>query len=357
LNNALQLLLAPSLSEIVTNPSFREFAQHVVTHLQEMAKKEKVKGESAYFLTVKQWKKEDVATFFLGDQVGCCLATDNERFAAMVQRRMDDAMLFHTVVDQKTGKVISLIWLYLAEIEREGKKELALIANFFEVQASHGQDQEMRLVLRDLLLRFTAQYMKETGISHFYMNELGYGYFKNDLTAYPVKKVTLIDKVGGAFIPVKEDEGSQNHTCSKEETDKRYYLASLLKEDFHEFDPMILNQQSNPAIQTVEDLIETTLWERVSAEPGLPIKAALKIIAKECGGKLSPFFKESSEWQDHPRFVALVTEVLKKMTHQPSEQEGATVFPKAVSRPLNSFVFSVAFTPKRVRAANWVLTV
>jgi hypothetical protein len=68
----------------------------------------------------------------------------------------------------------------------------------------------------------------------------------------------------------------------------------------------------------------------------------------------SPILKELIEAGDSS---ADDQEKTKKIMQDPSEQKKETVFPKAVSRPLNSFVFSVAFTPEKDPAVNWVLTV
>ena len=117
--------------------AFFEFSEHAcaqfslidTTPITEKAPKSK--DNQVHYFRVEQWPKDRATTFFLGDEVGCCLATNSSQFQAMVQRRMDDAMLFHVATDITTGKPVALVWLYLVETS---DKQIVLMANFFEVK-------------------------------------------------------------------------------------------------------------------------------------------------------------------------------------------------------------------------------
>lgn len=227
---------------------FNEFSEHVRTqyNLIKESKRTQGKEKKEYSFSVEQWKKDKIDTFFLGDAVGCCLATTNAQFQAMVQRRMDDAMLFHVAIDQATGKPAALIWLYLAETS---DKKIVLMANFFEVNAKYATNDALRLALLNGLLQFTHQYCQDNlNISAFYMNRLSYGWNRNDLNHYDMETVALSDKLGGPYIPgmsaddietFQEQLLESPEMCSqvKEHTQEKYYLVSLSQTQFHRFNP------------------------------------------------------------------------------------------------------------------------
>jgi len=232
-------------------PKFNEFSEHVRAQYK-LIKDSKIKAKEikTYEFSVEQWKKDNIGTFFLGDEVGCCLATTGAQFQAIVQRRMDDALLFHVAIDKKTGRPAALIWLYLAETD---DKKIALVANFFEVNAKYATNESLRLALLNGLLEFTHIYCKDNPhISAFYMNKLSYGWNINDLNQYDMQSVTLSDKLGGPFVPgmpVSEimqlnEQLAENPELServKAHTQEKYYLVSLSQTQFHKFDPAKLN--------------------------------------------------------------------------------------------------------------------
>lgn len=188
--------------------------------------------------TVKQWDKDHPRTFFLGDDVGCCLATDSFNFQAMVQRRMDDAMLMHTAVDQQ-GKVAAVVWLYFAQSHDE---QIYLIGNFIDINARYGSQPELRKVIVDELLKFTDRYSKQIGLSNAYVLLDKMEYYQNfnhdHVAKYPGKYVELKDKVGGAYVSA---EYAASHPELKQETEayKRtqnlLYLPSLRENEFAVF--------------------------------------------------------------------------------------------------------------------------
>lgn len=194
-------------------------------------------AKPAYF-RIEQWDKNDPSTFFLGDSVGCCLATDGENFSAMVQRRMDDAMLFHVVVDTKTGKPAALVWLYFAQ---DLEKKMYLVGNFIEIAAKYGVVEDARQVIINALLCFTDQYCKDVNVEGgFIINQLRYGYNVGHVSKYPLSAITLSDKVGGAYIPHDHKDDSQEIRLA---TQQRYYLVSLDKTEFHRFSSDLIPEE------------------------------------------------------------------------------------------------------------------
>ncbi len=189
--------------------------------------------KAAQHLRVQQWPKAHPLTFFLGDDVGCCLATTNSQFAAMVQRRLDDAMLFHVVTevnpDGSNGKPIALAWLYFGV----NNNKIYLVANFLEIDAKYGSSEDAGPVITQALLHFCDQYCKDfPAIAGFYLNPLTYGNQTSALDRF--NKVNIkFSKLGGAFNPESSywmDLNSPNDTANF------YYLASLHVSNFHRYD-------------------------------------------------------------------------------------------------------------------------
>lgn len=231
--------------------SFFEYANHVKDQLNSLSVNTKGSAEDTYYVKVEQWPKERVGTFFLGDDVGCCLASDGAQFSAMVQRRLDDALLFHVAVDQVSKKPIALIWLFLAKNEKD---EVVLMANFFEVNAKYGNNPEIRKAVLNSLLKFTELYLKDNpNIKGFYMNHLTYGWNKPDLDNYPRTDLIITDKVGGAYIPESKEEKSELPTQDV------YYLKSLDEASFHQFSSSILASESTANCVPLKDLIQKSI--------------------------------------------------------------------------------------------------
>jgi hypothetical protein len=208
-------------------------------------------NSSTYSFYVEQWPKERVRTSFLADKVSCCLATDATEFQALVQRRIDDAMLFHVVTDQTTKEAVALIWLYLVETD-EGN--ILLMANFFEIYAGYARNELLRQAILSGTLQFTAQYLKDNpNIRGFYMNQLSYGWNKGDIDYYPIKSLRLKDKLGGPYVPGSLQQGINQPELVR--TNKFYYLVSLGNVEFHEFCPELLTENTpKSVIQGIPDM-------------------------------------------------------------------------------------------------------
>lgn len=264
---------------------------------EEKNKNDKVKKsrkEQNYYFRVEQWPKERVQTFFLGDSVGCCLATDATQFQAMVQRRMDDAILFHVVVDKETGKPAALAWLYLAET-KDGK--IVLMANYFEVNAKYGTSPALRLSLLNGILKFTEGYLKDNPAIHgFYMREMGDGWYKDDLRGlgYEINELQIVDKVGGPFVP--NHSGTPRKENQRDLTMNKYYLDSLQRTEFYQFNPKILEKEFGQNILPLKKIIQDSMIPCV--REGINFKEILNAIVSNHRIALEHFY--SKDFDKHP---------------------------------------------------------
>ncbi|MCW5589206.1 MAG: hypothetical protein KIT27_06030 [Legionellales bacterium] len=287
--------------------SLREFMQHYNQQIILMeenfqhtttSKKNRNSTNFHYFRAL-QWKKSDPDTLFLGDYVGCCLATDAPQFPAMIQRRMDDAMLFHVVIDLGTQKPCALIWLYLATTSNN---QIVLVANFFEVNAKYGSKKSLRLGILDGLLKFTEQYLKDNPkIKNFYMNKLTYGWNNGDLNAYSTEiTTTLNDKVGGGLTLRKNADHLK--------TTDTYYLVSLKPNTtFHIFSEEILNKSINITCINVREKITASIQEHINQNPNShSLNSTKDHIIKKYIFQLSYFFK--SPLNQNEQLIALIRE-------------------------------------------------
>ncbi len=223
-------------------------------------------GHPAHF-RIEQWDKEKINTLFLGNEVDCCLAAGSGAFYAIVQRIMDDAMLFHVVVDLETQKPIALTWLYLAT-DQNG--DINLVGNFVEIKAKYGANEEARETIINALMHYSGEmYCRDNpGVKGLIINELTYGWNAGKIQ-FKEKPVALTDKVGGAFSPdLTAEERAQR---GKALTCDRYYLNSLQRttdcwsmvEDytdgsavhFHVYDPKQLTAEQRQKFSSVEEKI------------------------------------------------------------------------------------------------------
>lgn len=283
-----------------TLKSFTEFAQHVkeqnlvIQQLEQVSERPQLRDVTTKnrFFRIEQWGKEKAKTFFLGDAVGCCLATTGTFFEAMVQRRLDDAMLFHVAVDKATNNPVALIWLYLA---KTAENKIVLMANFFEVNTKYALNASTRLALLDALLAFTHQYcLANPGIHGFYMNQLSYGWNHRDLAAYPVVPLSLADKLGGPFIPGIADQEQSSFELSQEDslilTNKKYYLASLDQNDFHQFDPAVLEISNKQRYIKIGDFIQEIVLDLVTRAAITDLEHLFDRVISKYQVILAPFY-------------------------------------------------------------------
>jgi hypothetical protein len=298
---------------------FNEFAQHMSDQVELISASEQRAKEApvaknlkpkTHYFSVEQWSKEKTMTFFLADEVGCCLATNGHQFQAMVQRRMDDGMLFHVVIDQSTGKPAALVWLYLAETSTG---DIALMSNFFEIHAKYGISDETRKAILHGLLEFNQHYLKDNPqIKGFYMNQLKYGWHKNDISSYPVKHLAVKDKIGGPYIAgdIKQRmcwADAETQAKVLEKTRNMYYLVSLNESSFHEFSPAVLAQEVTPGFVSLADKIRAKIISSVDATK--PVDEMLQTIMAQLRVELEHFYQKPLS--SNP---ALITELEAQIT-------------------------------------------
>lgn len=186
-------------------------------------KKISVKIPKKEFL-VKQWDKNQIETFLLGDYFSCCLATDGTQFPGIVQRRMDAAMVMHVIYDTSVQKPICGNWLFLG-YDKKNPKDFYVIVNFIEIRASYALNEALRDILVAELLAFTAQYAKDIGAKGVLMRPLTYGLIP-DFEGQYAKKNICVNKAGGFFSP----EETGNHPV-------HYYLNALKINKFYVYSP------------------------------------------------------------------------------------------------------------------------
>ncbi len=297
--------------------SFFEFSRHVNDQFNLLTKPTSIESHltdtniKPLHIEISQWSKDQIDTFFLGDEVGCCLATNGYQFQAIVQRRMDDAMLFHVAKDKNTNKPIALIWLYLAETT---DNQIVLMANFFEVKTKFGQDEYKRKALLNALLQFTNQYLVDNpGISGFYMNKLKYGWNIHDLDAYAVKPLSLRDKLGGPFIPggIPEEvdlNDPEIHAKVNLITKQKYYLVSLNESEFRQFSPAILQDMMQENVVPISELLYKTIFELTKSK--VIFEDLLKQVIQKHGIELEPFYNKPLHTNN--KFLDTVNELYEK---------------------------------------------
>ena len=257
-----------SIQDISELTSFREFATHY-TEQYDLVSKQSLQPEKKARLKVshfriEQWDKTKISTLFLGNEVDCCLAVGSTQFQAIVQRILDDAMLFHVVIDLMTEKPIALTWLYFAY---DADNRIYLTANFIEIKAKYGANEFARSTIVNALLYFSGEmYCKDVGIQQFIINQLTYGWNANRLSNFKLGIAPLKDKLGGAF---------SYHPSSEElyipaKTTYQYYLTSLQRATndkaplFHFYYPEFISKHERDDFVSTKGRVEKTLLDAVS---------------------------------------------------------------------------------------------
>ena len=190
-------------------------------------KNEKTVPEKHFVL--QQWDKSRMDTFLLGDYLSCCLAPDGGRFPAIVQRRLDDAMMMHVMFDKEINEPVCGNWLFFAR-DKNNPADIYVVANYFEIRAGYGLNKTISAELVKQLTDFTGEYAKAVGAKDFIIRPLTYGLIPdfNDKKDEKDKYATLeieIEKVGGFFSPLEYEDDSR--------AVDRYYLNALDLKEFY----------------------------------------------------------------------------------------------------------------------------
>lgn len=206
---------------------FDEYLSYYTEFSKIMSHKQFTKKELSSVKTFRiiQWDKADIATYWLGDYVSCCLASDGRDFRALVQRRMDDAMFFHTVIEETSGLPIALTWLYFAK-DLQNPSNVYVIANFIEMSAKYVLNERMQKTVISGLLSYTEKFCHDVGATAFLLSPLDHGRIKN-FTCFEKRRI-IPEKIGGCL------NLTNNPNMSVKE---HYYLTSLDCREFHLYDP------------------------------------------------------------------------------------------------------------------------
>ncbi len=208
---------------------------------------------------VQLWDKNHPHTLFLGNYVGCCLASGSSMFQAMVLRRMDDAVQFCVVTETISNKPIACLWLYFACDESNA---IYLVMNFSEVHIKYALDAKLRNALLTSMLHFLLRYQQENGFHQILLNSPGYGANKDDFSSFAqiVKTPPHFDKLGGAFIP----KNSNLNTESPPKSAQTYHLGSLNNSFFRKCTAPDLDKTSLSCIEPIEEVAEHYLGQLLS---------------------------------------------------------------------------------------------
>jgi len=258
-----------SLKDALSNDHIRGFiehADHLIDHskeLDEILQKTDLKQVTkANSFRIEHWDKNDIRTYLLGNYVGCCLATNNSQFPAMIQRRMDDAMFMHVVIDEKTNLPVALTWLFYAKDVKNPDGGVSIVANFFEIHSRFGLYENKRDLLVNMLMKFTAEHFApDIGASDFIMQHLSYGHIP-DFQQFDSREAEL-KKVGG-FLSLDSEDNSTG--------EQRYYLSALSNNEFHQYDPAKQKNLTLPAYT-----IETRSAQRGNASSVKKFPAQTKV--------------------------------------------------------------------------------
>jgi hypothetical protein len=208
------------------------------------------------------WDKSLPDTFMLGNYVGCCLATDGPQFPAMVQRRIDDGMFMHVVIDKETNKPISLAWLFFAK-DSKSPGDIYVVANFLEISASYAQDKFLLDMIVEHLKEYSAQYANTVGAKGFLIARLTYGSIPNNDDT-PMKDIQLV-KVGG-FLELDKSISSG------------YYLKSLSASTFYLYESKISKQENSAQLTYAQSPFHYPPKDGICPQPSNKISNIKKIL-------------------------------------------------------------------------------
>lgn len=182
---------------------------------------------------VQQWDKSRNDTFFLGNYLNCCLKASGEKFNAIIERRLDDAMPVHVVMDSETNEPICGAWLFWAKDKSDDT--LKLVVNFLEIGQDYGNNESLMNTLVANLLHFTAELyakdviLKGTTVPPLIIRRLNYGNIPDCVELDDVE-CSFPSKVGGFCNTPAGDPSS-------------YYLAALGDTSFHLYSSEGLRKQ------------------------------------------------------------------------------------------------------------------
>ncbi|TAL60890.1 MAG: hypothetical protein EPN84_08825 [Legionella sp.] len=243
LDNRLQRIhdqLTELLSTEKLSNEVKEHGMHFQQHYKDLKKEiskassRQIKNEAikkSFYIV--PWDKNQLQSFILGDYLGCCLAPDGGQFQAMVQRRMDAAMMMHVVYDKDLQEPVCGNWLFFAR-NKNNPEEVFVVANFFEIRAGYGLNPQLRDRLVKELVDYTGKYAKLIGAKRFLICPLTYGLIPNFIGKFELEQIN-IEKIGGFFSPLSNEVVGQDS----------YYLTSLNVDSFFRYEDQDPKEQNS----------------------------------------------------------------------------------------------------------------
>ncbi len=75
--------------------------------------------------SIRMWQRDPAHDLFLGDITGCCMASNNDRFDAILDHLLDQGIQVAEVIDEETGETMALAWLFIA-VDDAGNAHLVI---------------------------------------------------------------------------------------------------------------------------------------------------------------------------------------------------------------------------------------
>jgi hypothetical protein len=280
---------------------------------------QKVLSTKTRYFRVERWDKNKLLTFFLGDMLSCCLASDGAYFEAMVQRRMDIAMFMDVVIDERTGLPVCGNWLFWGE-DIYKPDDIYVVANFFEINAGIGSNQQLNKTLVDHLLYFTGDFSKNVGAKGLIIRPLTYGQIP-DFQQFREEKEIKIKKIGGCL-----DE-SEVELLLESLDDSALLLKNIQRMAKNVIDKTKEFMVKVPSCSTVEKLRETLseLNAKIAALNNVVLEITAQEIMlakqktilnhynqfKKCVHQLKQQLLELSTLDDHKEVALLLNRIIQ----------------------------------------------
>jgi hypothetical protein len=236
LSHLLQSLETHELSKLPTWSSISQTATDLINKINQLKLliDESINTNHAAWrkprrFTVKVWDKTDARTFFLGDELGCCLATTGNEFPSIIQRIIDDGMAMVMVIDDQINEAVAGMWLYCAE--EVNTSTAYLVANFTEMRAAIAKIDSLRNAIIIEMLKFTNGFAQAIN-AKFVMSSLEYGSLPNwqfSPTAHQFRKIGLMSL--------------RNHS--------EYYLNSIRQVSFYHYNFDTINSKHATSNETI----------------------------------------------------------------------------------------------------------
>jgi hypothetical protein len=149
----------------------------------------KIKPE--FKATVSLFDKRRAESLFLGDIVGCCLATKGNRFHGILQRVVDLSMPIIAIEDVHKN-IVGIAWG--AVVRCEETQEVGYVNQFFEISAEHITSPTQQEQIVGALIQYMQLLCKTMSLNFLILNPMEYGMISNpkgfDLISSTLKRLS-----------------------------------------------------------------------------------------------------------------------------------------------------------------------